>query len=614
MNMSAIVQDILNQLRTATFAPDGRTMVLAAIDQIEAELRSRENDAITVHSLLANAQQTAERQRQEIGKTKQVLEQSKHEHEKEMARAKQKFDADMAFALQKIALLEEKIRLENAQRFGRKSERWLESQQLQASLFNEIEIILAQASTVFPETVQNSNETTNTQRKKRKTQAEGGTRQGGRSPLPANLPRLDVKVDIPESEKVLDGVPLEIIGQEISERLQYKAAEFYVERTIRDIYGLKGQNVTPRTAPMPQHLFPKSILGPSIIASIITLKFCDGIPLYRQESVYERMGISLCRQTMARGAGAAYEVLSPLRGYLVKYLPQARVLHMDETPVRVLHDAEGNKRSSTAYMWVRRFSVDLPEKDGRPPRQLTIILYDFGEHRDSITAAELLGEFSNTLMTDGYSSYNKPGKANGLRHAACMAHTRRKFMELLKIDPHNPHAEEIVSLIQQLYMIEREIAGHTPDQILEARQTRSRLVMDDLYTRLIETARIAMPSGKLAKAIDYALKLWSRLEVFLKDPYCPIDNNAAERAIKPFVIGRNNWKFFDQHTGAKIGAFWYSLIETAKANGLEPMHYLNFLFRCYEKFGPGNMPWEKLLPTPAIRDFAESIGLMYQMI
>jgi len=586
MIMQMAAQDIINQLRTATSIPDGRGVLLAGISQIEAFLHAREQDAITTHALLSDAQQCSDRKSLELEKIKQ----------------------EMALAVQKIALLEEKIRLDVAQRFGHKSERWLASQIVQASLFNEIEISLDQAPVAAIE------EPAEKKRKKRKTVAEGGTRQGGRSPLPAHLLRVDVTPDISESEKKIGDVLLEVIGQEISERLQYKPAEFYVERTIRNIYGIPGQNVTPRTAPMPCHLFPKSILGPSVIASIIALKFCDGIPLYRQESVYERMGISLCRQTMARGCAAAYEVLKPLHTHLEKLMPQARVLNMDETPVRVLHDAEGNKKSGTAYMWVRRFTVEHLQKDIESPQKLNVILYDYGEHRNSKTATELLQGFKNTLMTDGYSSYNEPTKAVGALHAACFAHVRRKFMELLKVDPHNPYGKEILSFIQQLYMIERSVAHETLEHIREIRQTQSQTVMNQLYAKLIATKRIAMPSGKLSGAIDYTLKLWPRLEVFIKDPYCPIDNNAAERAIKPFVIGRKNWMFFDQHTGAQIGAFWYSLIETAKANDLEPMQYLNFLFRCYEKFGADNMPWENLLPTPAIRIYAESIGLKYQIV
>jgi transposase len=190
-----------------------------------------------------------------------------------------------------------------------------------------------------------------------------------------------------------------------------------------------------------------------------------------------------------------------------------------------------------------------------------------------------------------------------------MAHVRRYFHDVLKADSKNRYAKEAMDFIGRLYKVERTCEPlHTAEKLAE-RQKSAVPVFNEFRTWLFALAPTVMPGGALGKAVQYTITLLPRLEVFLGNGAVPIDNNRAENSIRPFVVGRKNWLFNDQAAGASDSAALYSVIETAKANGIEPMHYLSFIFRCYRTFGPDAMPWEKLLPTIAIRESAVSIGI-----
>jgi len=221
--------------------------------------------------------------------------------------------------------------------------------------------------------------------------------------------------------------------------------------------------------------------------------------------------------------------------------------------------------------------------------------------------------FSGILMSDAYAYYNGPAGDAGIVQAACMAHARRKYADVLKVEKNNPKAQVAMGFFSALYDVERLSADSPPDERRKARQEKSRPIMDAFWKWLVAEAAQVLPQSMLGKAINYTIPLWQRLEVFLDNGRVPIDNNLAENSIRPFAVGRRNWLFFDQSEGAEASTSFYTIIETAKANDVEPMHYLRFLFNCIERFSPDSMPWEKLLPTPPIRAFAESVGIPYHM-
>jgi hypothetical protein len=183
----------------------------------------------------------------------------------------------------------------------------------------------------------------------------------------------------------------------------------------------------------------------------------------------------------------------------------------------------------------------------------------------------------------------------------------------VKIESGNTKAQIPLGFIAKLYDVEREYGDGPPQKLYEARQKFSRPVMDKFWLWLFEEAGTVLPKSTLGKAINYTIPLWQRLQVFLNNPLVPIDNNLVERAIRVFAVGRNNFKFFDESTGAEASTVFYTLFSSAIANNVEPMHYLQFLFNCLEHFGFEHMPWDKLLPMPSIRDYAKSIGIDYSM-
>jgi hypothetical protein len=305
---------------------------------------------------------------------------------------------------------------------------------------------------------------------------------------------------------------------------------------------------------------------------------------------------------MARTAVSVAALLRPLETLLVQRLSACAVLCADETRVRVLHE-DGEKKEGQSWMW-----VVTGESEGV---QLVRFRYDAG--RDKEAAEELLTGFHGILMTDDYASYNDVVTKQGIIRASCMAHVRRRFNDVLKANKKNRYAADAMSFITGLYQVERDHATDPPAEKLVARQQQSHSIFEQFRTWLYEYAPTVVPKSVLGTAISYAINLLPRLEVYLTDGRVPIDNNRAERAIRPFVVGRKSWLFQDQAVGAKASATLYSIIETARANTMEPMHYLLFLFRCYERFGPDAMPWDKLLPVPALRDYAATLGIPYSL-
>ena len=321
---------------------------------------------------------------------------------------------------------------------------------------------------------------------------------------------------------------------------------------------------------MPKQPIPKSIAGPGLIAYISAAKYQDGVPLYRQEKAFERLEVELSRQTMANWMIKVSELCQPLYNLMQDHLLDSGYVHMDETRVQVLKEA-GKTPESQSYMWVRKTG------DQNNP----VVLFDYAPDRKAQTAMDLLPEFKGFLQTDDYSGYHAIGQTEDITHLGCWAHARRKFMDAKKVLPKNKtgKADMAINLIQKLYRIEQQSKDQPPDQRFETRQTQSLPILKQLKTWLDKSLNSTVPKSKLGGALSYLAKNREKLNVYTTDGGLNIDNNPVENAIRPFAIGRKNWLFSNSVKGAKASAMLYSLIETAKANGLEPQAYLTDLFR-----------------------------------
>ena len=410
----------------------------------------------------------------------------------------------------------------------------------------------------------------------------------GRKPLPDNLPRIDVVHELPEDERHCphDGQLLTEIDEVISEQLDIIPAKIQVIRHIRKKYACTcGQCI--KTAPLPAQPIPKSMASPGLLAHITVSKYQDALPLYRQETILQRIGVELPRATLANWMIQAGTLIQPVINLLRDRLLDYDILQMDETTVQVLNEA-GKSAQSKSYLWLQR---------GGPPDQ-PVVLYDYDPGRGAGVPKRLLTGFTGHLQTDGYDGYNAVIAVNGLVHVGCMAHARRKFSEAVKAQGKHKKkgkAHRGLILIQKLYRVEKQARRLAPEERYARRQQQARPVLDELRSWLDNSLPLVPPTSATGKALNYLNREWGKLIRYLDDGRIEIDNNGAENAIRPFVVGRKNWLFSASVKGVKASANLYSLIETAKANRLEPYAYLRYLFTALPKAGTVDVI-EALLP------------------
>jgi transposase len=398
----------------------------------------------------------------------------------------------------------------------------------------------------------------------------------GRKPLPDNLPRVDVIHDLPESERHCDhdGRPLRAIDEVVSEQLDIIPAKIQVIRHIRKKYACScGQCI--KTAPLPAQPIPKSMASPGLLAHIAVSKYQDALPLYRQETILRRIGVKLPRATLANWMVQVGNLIQPVINLLRDRLLDYDILQMDETTVQVLNE-QGKTAQSKSYLWLQR---------GGPPDQ-PVVLYDYDPGRGASVPKRLLAGFTGYLQTDGYDGYNAVVAENALTHVGCMAHARRKFSEAHKAQGKNKKkgkAHQGLVLIQKLYRVEKQARRLSVEERYTRRQQQARPVLDELRGWLDDSLPLVPPTSATGKAMHYLRREWEKLIRYLEDGRLEIDNNGAENAIRPFVVGRKNWLFSASVKGVTSSANLYSLIETAKANGLEPYAYLRYLFTALPK-------------------------------
>lgn len=336
-------------------------------------------------------------------------------------------------------------------------------------------------------------------------------------------------------------------------------------RHVRIKYACRACEEGVQIAAMPPQPLPKSNASPGLLAYIATAKYQDALPLYRQEQVFKRLGLELPRNTLARWMVDMGTLLAPLTERMRVHLHGAELIHMDETTVQV-NIEPGRSASSTSYMWVQR---------GGPPGG-EVVLFDYDPSRSGQVPRRLLDGYGGILLTDGYEGYAQVVRDNTLTHAGCWAHARRKFVEAQKAQPKGKtgKADRALSTIAKLYRIEREAQGLPSAERQQHRVRYSQPVIDDLRQWLERSIEQVPPKSAIGKAVHYLNSQWHRLTRFLDDGRIPLHNNPAENAIRPFVVGRKNWLFSQTPRGAHASAAIYSVIETAKINGLEPYAYL----------------------------------------
>ena len=495
---------------------------------------------------------------------------------------------ELAAALLQNDWLLEQLKLKNRKLFGQSAEAATEAALEQLSfIFDEAEAQDKTSYTVEP-----------------KASVKGYTRRRKSGSIedviPEGLPVETVEHRLPEEERKCPecGQPMEEIGKEVRRTLKIIPPQYSVLEDITYTYACKrceqetGDAVLVKTAHEPVVL-PGSYASAEAIAQIMTQKYVMHIPLYRQEQELNRAGLKLSRQTMSNWLlHASDDWLRPVYDALHKSLCAQEVLHADETTLQVLKEP-GKSAVSKSYMWLYRTSgcADKP-----------IVLYEYKPNRKPENAKSFLQDFSGWLHADGYQGYHT--LPENIRVVGCWAHARRKFDEALSTLPEGSRsgspAAKGVAYITRLFVLEKTFAELSPEKRLEKRLEQAQPVLGELLAWVNTLLPKTAPKSALGKALAYTAEQWKYLTRYLEDGRLELSNNRAERSIKPFVMGRKNWLFANTPAGAQSSAVIYSLIETAKENGLDPYRYLLHVLKTAPKLDHADPDWAvPLLPENA---------------
>ncbi len=474
----------------------------------------------------------------------------------------QQHETEISERDEEITQLREYIRLLRSQRFGPRSERTVPDQM---GLFNEAETLCDVTSDAEEAGIE--------------VPAHARRKRGGRRPLPAFLPREKILHDLAEEEKTCGNDPshpLVVVGQDKLEQLVFIPATAKVLVHIRPKYACAKCKDAIKTAPMPAQPIPKSMATPSLLAQVAVSKYVDGAPLYRQEAMFRRIGVDLSRATLASWMIRMGELTQPLLDRFLQEIRDHDYVLADETPFQVLKE-NGKRATSNSFLWALRGGKAL-----RP-----LLYYEYSPTRGGEVIERMLDGFQGFMQTDGYSGYDALGEQSGIVHVGCFAHARRKFDEALRGQGKNRKkksnakqslANQGLRKINKLYEYERVWRDATADKRYALRQEKMKPKLEELRLWWKASIDRVSPTSLTGEALKYLKGQWPKLMRVLDDGRLALDTNAVERCIRPFVIGRRNWLFADTPKGAKASANLYSLVETAKANGLEPWWYLDAVF------------------------------------
>ena len=428
-------------------------------------------------------------------------------------------------------------------------------------------------------------------------------RKCGRKAIDDSTPTKQIYHDIPEEEKVCAcGCRLKKVGENSTKRLRIIPAKMYAIEDIYPKYACpncegSGDEDNPvfRQAPAARYFIPKSIATNELLAYVMTNKFCEHMPFYRQEKAFERRCITVTRADMSNWQEQIYERLKPLDSLIMEHIKTGTTMNMDETTVRVLKykNRTENENRKKSYVWLGIGG----------PKNKKAVIYRYYESRNAKFIKPFINGFKGWLQTDEYPGYETALKEHNLLypddkiiHAACLAHVRRKFFDA-SLNGKSPGAGKAVKYIQLIYKKEEELIEMNlpPEELVSKRKELIKPVFDEFHEWLLEMEPKVPPTLKFGRAINYALSSWQHLLNYLDCPDLFVDNSVAERSIKPFVIGRKNWLFSGSEKGAESSCFLFTLIENAKYYHLDPYEYLRCVFdqsvNCQTK-----KDFEKLLP------------------
>ena len=389
-----------------------------------------------------------------------------------------------------------------------------------------------------------------------------------RKPLPAHLPR-EVHQHRVDTQHCPDcGGELRAIGEDVSEVLEYVPARFKVIRHVRPKAACTGCHKLVQ-AIAPERPIVRGLAGPGLLAHVLVSKYADHLPLYRQSEIYAREGVELGRSTLASWVGGASALLTPLVEAIGRHVTGGEKLHADDTPVPVLEPGRGKTRTGRLWTYVRD---DRPAGSKQPPA----VWFRYSPDRKGIRPQGHQKPFAGTLQADGYAGFNGlyDREKDPLTEVACWAHARRKFHDLYVANA-SPVARQALERIGELYAIETGIRGQSPEERRAVRQARAGPLLADLQAWLTATYAAASKKSALAGAIRYTLSRWQALTRYCDDGRLEIDNNAAERALRAVALGRKNYLFAGSDKGGERAAAMYTLLGTAKLNGLDPEAYLH---------------------------------------
>ena len=494
----------------------------------------------------------------------------------------------------KMQLMMEQLVLSKKSRFGRSSEKMAGPGQIrfmevdgEIVFFNEAEAVCG-LDAPEPDSLE-------PQQPKKKKQA--GKREADLAGLPVR--RIDHYLSEKELAAEFGEKGWKQLPDAISRCYRFVPAKVEVEEHHVGVYSSKTDDRMVK-APHPKKLLPGSLVSPSLAAAVLNGKYVNAVPLYRLEKEFERYGLAITRQNMANWVIRLGEsCFGPLYDYLHTLLYRYPVIQADETPVLVNKD--GRPAGSKSWMWVYR-SGCLYQKE-------QVILYEYQKTRNASHPRKFLKDYKGICVTDGYQVYHTLEKEKeDLKIAGCWVHCRRKFEEALEVIPKELRKQSVLDLlmnqIRAIYREEGKLSGFSADERVEKRQLVVKPLVDAFFAYVKQNSGRVPKSGKAREAFTYALNQEPYLRVFLENGDVPMDNNASERAIRGFCIGKKNWEMIDTVHGASASAIIYSISETAKANGLKPYEYFEYLLTEIPKhqdesstdFLADLLPWSEKLP------------------
>ena len=491
--------------------------------------------------------------------------------------------------LGQIDNLEGQLHYLRRQLFGKKSEKLDPAQRLLfESLYNEVEAKVEEQR----------------QAKTEKVPTRKNANHKGRRPLPENLLRKTIEIEPDKEEMVCDscGSDKSKIGEEVTEKLEYMPASFYVKRYVRNKYACKNCQNNISVGQLPPMVIDKGIPGESVLAHIITCKYADHLPLNRQEGIFARHGVDITVSNMCDWVGVSADLLEPLVKRIRELIIKSSIINTDDTPIPI---KSKTRKGSTynGYLWVY-----IGDKKH--------VVFDFTPTRSRQGPIDFIGkDYSGYVQADAYSGYDELFRTSQATEVGCNAHARRKFEYALDSDP--VRAARMMVLWGRLYEIEKRAKqeNYSDEQLLAARQTEALPIFDEIKSALNEYRDQVVPKNPMYKAITYALNQWDALVRYTSDPRLSIDNNISERALRMVVLGRKNFLFAGSEAGAERAAIIYSLVAGCKLNGHDPFAYFNDVLKKISTWPADKI--DELLPSnwkPPVSDAQEDNDIKDQMI